>query len=60
MASNMVGKMFKIAIGTKDSLKNCNKMLHRVNCYIDRESGTLYIIPAEESNDEENIFLKDI
>ena len=27
MVSNMVGKMFKIAIGTRESLKNTNKIL---------------------------------
>ena len=27
MASNMIGKRFRIAIGTRESLKNTNKIL---------------------------------
>ena len=48
MASNMIGKTFKIAIGTRESLKNANKILQQVDCFIDGESGTLYIVPQEE------------
>ena len=35
MATNMVGKRFKIAIGTRKSLKNTNKILQQVDCFID-------------------------
>ena len=60
MASNMIGKMFRIAIGTKESLKNTNKILQQVDCFIDVESGTLYIVPQEEGLEiETNMFLKD-
>lgn len=60
MASNMVGKMFKIAIGTKESLKKTNKILQQVDCFIDGETGTLYIVPQEEEFEiETNMFLKD-
>ena len=60
MASNMIGKMFRIAIGTKESLKNTNKILQQVDCFIDGESGTLYIVPQEdELKIENNMFLKD-
>ena len=60
MASNMVGKMFKIAIGTRESLNRCGKILQQVDCFIDGESGTLYIIPQEEELEiETNMFLKD-
>lgn len=61
MASNMVGKMFKIAIGTRESLKKTNKILQQVDCFIDGESGTLYIVPQEEELEiENNMFLKDV
>lgn len=48
MTSNMIGKAFKIAIGTKESLKKTDKILQQVDCFIDGESGTLYIVPQEE------------
>ena len=61
MASNMVGKMFKIAIGTRESLKKTNKILQQVDCFIDGESGTLYIVPQEDELEiENNMFLKDV
>ena len=60
MASNMVGKMFKIAIGTRESLNKCGKILQQVDCFIDGESGTLYIVPQEDELEiESNMFLKD-
>lgn len=60
MASNMVGKTFKIAIGTRESLNKYNKILQQVDCFIDGESGILYIVPQEEELEiETNIFLKD-
>lgn len=60
MASNMAGKMFKIAIGTRESLNKCGKILQQVDCFIDGETGTLYIVPQEEELEiETNMFLKD-
>ena len=60
MAINMVGKMFKIAIGTRESLNRCGKILQQVDCFIDGESGILYIVPQEdELKIEDNMFLKD-
>ena len=60
MVSNMIGKTFRIAIGTKESLKNTNKILQQVDCFIDGESGILYIVPQEdELKIEDNMFLKD-
>lgn len=60
MANNMVGKMFKIAVGTRESLKKTGKILQQVDCFIDGESGTLYIVPQEEEFEiETNMFLKD-
>lgn len=48
MANNMVGKMFKVAIGTRESLNKSGKILQQVDCFIDGESGTLYIVPQED------------
>lgn len=60
MASNMIGKTFKIAIGTRESLKKTNKILQQVDCFIDGKTGTLYIVPQEEEFEiETNMFLKD-
>ena len=57
---SMVGKTFKVAIGTRESLKKIDKILQQVDCYIDGESGTLYIVLQEEElGIETNIFLKD-
>lgn len=53
MASNMVGKMFKIAIGTRESLNKSGKILQQVDCFVDGESGTLYIVPREETLEKE-------
>ena len=59
MASNMIGKAFKIAVGTRESLNKCGKILQQVDCFIDVESGTLYIVPQEEELEiETNMFLK--
>ena len=56
----MVGKMFKIAIGTRESLNKYNKILQQVDCFIDGETETLYIVPQEEEFEiETNMFLKD-
>ena len=56
----MAGKMFKIAIGTRESLNKCGKILQQVDCFIDGETGTLYIVPQEEELEiETNMFLKD-
>lgn len=52
MSNPMVGKTVKFALGTRESLKNCDKMLKKVEMYIDGESGILYVVPEEE-----NIFL---
>ena len=41
----MIGKTFKIAIGTRESLNRCGKILQQVDCFIDGETGCLYIVP---------------
>lgn len=56
----MVGKMFKVAIGSRESLQKTNKILIEVETYIDGESGTLYIVPKEGYDVEDNPFLKNI
>lgn len=55
MATNMVGKMFKIAVGTRESLNKCGKILQQVDCFIDGESGILYIVPQEEEMEQGNL-----
>ena len=60
MATDMVGKRFKIAIGTRESLNKCGKILQQVDCFIDGQTGTLYIVPQEDELElEDNMFLKD-
>ena len=54
--SPMTGKPVRFALGSRESLKHCDKILQRVEIYIDGESGTLYIVPEEE---DENMFLPD-
>jgi hypothetical protein len=50
----MINKQVRFALGSRESLKHCDKILQRVEVYIDGESGTLYIVPEEE---DENMFL---
>lgn len=57
MANNMVGKMFKIAIGTRESLNKSGKILQQVDCFVDGESGTLYIVPREDTLEKEPLEL---
>ena len=60
MANNMTGKRFKIAIGTRESLNKCGKILQQVDCFIDGQTGTLYIVPQKDEFEiEDNMFLKD-
>ena len=57
----MVGKRFRIAFGTRESLKKCGKILQQVDCFIDGESGILYIVPQEDEMEmEKNMFLENI
>ena len=60
MANNMAGKRFKIAIVTRENLNKCGKILQQVDCFIDGQTGTLYIVPQEDELElEDNMFLKD-
>ena len=61
MSSPMLGKIVKFAVGTRESLYKLNKKLTEVEMYIDGESGTLYIVPKEDRElQEDNLLLKDI
>lgn len=61
MSSPMVGKIVKFAVGTRESLYKLNKKLTEVEVYMDGESGTLYIVPKEDRElEEDNLLLKDI
>ena len=61
MSSPMLGKIVKFAVGTRESLYKLNKKLTEVEMYVDGESGTLYIVPKEDRElEEDNLFLKDI
>ena len=48
MSSPMIGKVVRLAVGTRESLYKLNKELIEVEMYIDGESGTLYIVPKED------------
>lgn len=61
MSSPMIGKPVKFALGTRESLFKLNKKLTGVEIYIDGENGTLYIVPKEDRNlEEDNPFLRNI
>ena len=48
MSNPMIGKIVRLAVGTRESLYKLNKNLREVEMYIDGESGTLYIVPKED------------
>ena len=48
MSNPMIGKIVRLAVGTRESLYKLNKNLTEVEMYIDGESGTLYIVPKED------------
>ena len=61
MSSPMIGKIVRFAVGTRESLYKLNKKLTEVEMYIDGESGTLYVVPKEDRElQEDNLPLKDI
>ena len=55
MSNPMIGKIVRLAVGTRESLYKLNKKLTEVEVYIDGESGTLYIVPKEDRELEEDI-----
>ena len=48
MSSPMIGKIVRLAVGTRESLYKLNKNLIEVEMYVDGESGTLYVVPKED------------
>ena len=61
MSKPMIGKAVKFAIGTRESLYKLDKKLIEVEIYMDGESGTLYIVPKEDRElEEDNPFLRNI
>ena len=48
MSSPMIGKVVRLAVGTRESLYKLNKNLIEVEMYVDGESGTLYVVPKED------------
>ena len=61
MSKPMIGKAVKFAIGTRESLYKLDKKFTEVEIYIDGESGTLYIVPKEDRElEEDNLFLRNI
>ena len=60
MSSPMIGKIVRLAVGTRESLYKLNKNLIEVEMYVDGESGTLYVVPKEDRElQEDNLPLKD-
>ena len=61
MSNPMIGKIVRLAIGTRESLYKLNKKLTEVEMYVDGESGTLYVVPKEDRElQRESLPLKDI
>ena len=60
MSSPMIGKIVRLAVGTRESLYKLNKNLIEVEMYVDGESGTLYVVPKEDRELQgESLPLKD-
>jgi hypothetical protein len=45
----MIGKNVKFALGNRESLLKSNKILKQVEMYIDGESGTIYVVPTDDT-----------
>ena len=44
----MIGKTVRFALGNKESLMKSNKILQKVEMYIDGESGIIYVVPVDD------------
>lgn len=44
----MVGKNVKFALGNRESLLKSNRILQKVEMYIDGESGIIYVVPVDD------------
>ena len=45
----MTGKTVKFALGSKESLMKMDRILQKVEMYIDGESGTIYVVPVDDT-----------
>ena len=48
--SSMVGKNVKFVLGTRGSLLNSDRILQKVEMYIDGQSGAIYVVPVDDSD----------
>ena len=46
----MVGKTVRFALGNKESLLKSDRIFQKVEMYIDGESGTIYVVPADDTD----------
>ena len=44
----MIGKTVRFALGNKESLMKSDKILQKVEMYIDGESGIIYVVPVDD------------
>ena len=44
----MIGKTVRFALGNKESLMKTDKILQKVEMYIDGESGIIYVVPVDD------------
>ena len=55
-----MNKTIKFALATKEQLKKSDKILEKVEIYLDRQTGTLIIVPEEKDLEVfDNMFLID-
>ena len=46
----MVGKTVRFALGNKESLLKSDRIFQKVEMYIDGESGTIYVVPIDDTD----------
>lgn len=46
--SPMMGKTVRFALGGRESLMKMDRILQKVEMYIDGESGTIYVVPVDD------------
>ena len=60
MAVQGVGKTVRFALGTKESLMKSDRIVEKVEVYLDRQTGVLIIVPEEKDLEvSDNMFLFD-
>ena len=45
----MTGKIVRFALGSRESLLKSDRILQKVEMYIDGESGTIYVVPVDDT-----------